>query len=33
LLNPVGCRDPKAKNHKSYFEKDDPSSCRAGERL
>jgi len=28
LLNLVGCRDPKAQNYKSYFEKDDPSSCR-----
>ena len=28
LLNLVGCRDPKAKNYKSYFEKDDPASCR-----
>ncbi|HEU0106656.1 MAG TPA: DUF1080 domain-containing protein [Vicinamibacteria bacterium] len=28
LLNLVGCRDPKAKNYKSYFEKDDPTSCR-----
>ncbi len=28
LLNLVGCRDKKAKNYKSYFEKDDPGSCR-----
>jgi len=28
LLNLVGCRDRKAKNYKSYFEKDDPASCR-----
>jgi len=28
LLNLAGCRDPKAKNYKSYFEEDDPSSCR-----
>jgi hypothetical protein len=28
LLNLVGCRDPKAKNYKSYFEKDDPTICR-----
>ena len=28
LLNLAGCRDPKAKNYKSYFEKDDASSCR-----
>jgi hypothetical protein len=28
LLNLVGCRVAKAKNYKSYFEKDDPSSCR-----
>jgi hypothetical protein len=28
LLNLVGCKDKKAKNYKSYFEKDEPSSCR-----
>ncbi len=28
LLNLVGCRDRKARNYKSYFEKDDPASCR-----
>jgi hypothetical protein len=28
ILNLVGCRDPKAKNFKSYFEKDDKASCR-----
>ena len=28
LLNLVGCQDKKAKNYKSYFEKDDRSSCR-----
>jgi hypothetical protein len=28
LLNLVGCRDKKAKNYKSYYEKDDPASCR-----
>ena len=28
LLNLVGCRDKKAKNYKSYFEKDDPAACR-----
>jgi hypothetical protein len=28
LLNLVGCMDKKAKNYKSYFEKDEPSSCR-----
>jgi hypothetical protein len=28
LLNLVGCQDRKAKNYKSYYEKDDPSSCR-----
>jgi len=28
ILNLVGCRDPKARNYKSYFEKDDASSCR-----
>jgi hypothetical protein len=28
LLNLAGCRDRKAKNYKSYFEKDDPASCR-----
>ena len=28
LLNLAGCRDPKAANYKSYFEKDDPASCR-----
>ncbi|HEY8148360.1 MAG TPA: DUF1080 domain-containing protein, partial [Vicinamibacteria bacterium] len=27
LLNLVGCRDRKAKNYKSYFEKDDATSC------
>jgi hypothetical protein len=27
LLNLVGCMDKKAKNYKSYFEKDDPASC------
>ncbi len=28
LLNLAGCMDKKAKNHKSYFEKDEPTSCR-----
>jgi hypothetical protein len=28
LLNLAGCRDKKAKNYKSYFEKDDAESCR-----
>jgi hypothetical protein len=28
LLNLAGCMDKKAKNYKSYFEKDEPSSCR-----
>jgi 3-keto-disaccharide hydrolase len=28
LLNLVGCQDKKAKNYKSYLEKDDPASCR-----
>jgi hypothetical protein len=28
LLNLAGCRDKKAKNDKSYFEKDEPASCR-----
>ena len=28
LLNLAGCRDPKAKNYKTYFEKDEPASCR-----
>ena len=28
LLNLVGCKDPKAKNYKSYFEKADPAACR-----
>jgi len=28
LLNLAGCMDKKAKNYKSYFEKDDPASCR-----
>jgi hypothetical protein len=28
LLNLVACMDKKAKNYKSYFEQDDPSSCR-----
>jgi hypothetical protein len=28
LLNLVGCMDRKAKNYKSYFEKDDRASCR-----
>ncbi len=28
LLNLVGCTDPKALNHESYFEKSDPASCR-----
>ena len=27
LLNLAGCMDKKAKNYKSYFEKDDPASC------
>ena len=27
LLNLAGCMDKKAKNYKSYFEKDDPTSC------
>jgi hypothetical protein len=28
ILNLVGCMDPKARNFKSYFEKDDRASCR-----
>jgi hypothetical protein len=28
LLNLVGCKDPKARNFKSYFEKADPAACR-----
>ena len=28
LLNLAGCRDRRAKNYKSYFEKDEPASCR-----
>jgi hypothetical protein len=28
ILSLVGCMDEKAKNYKSYFEKDDPKSCR-----
>jgi hypothetical protein len=28
ILNLVGCKDPKARNFKSYFEKADPSACR-----
>jgi hypothetical protein len=28
LLNLAGCMDKKAKNYKSYFEKDEPASCR-----
>jgi hypothetical protein len=28
LLNLVGCMDKKAKNYKSYLEKDEPASCR-----
>jgi hypothetical protein len=28
LLNLVGCKDPKARNFKSYFEKADPGACR-----
>jgi hypothetical protein len=28
LLNLCGCMDPKAKNYKSYYLKDDPSSCK-----
>ncbi|MBO0324081.1 DUF1080 domain-containing protein [Muricauda sp. CAU 1633] len=27
LLNLCGCKDPKAKNYKSYYVKDDPSAC------
>jgi hypothetical protein len=27
LLNLVGCMDKKAKNYKTYYEKDDPKSC------
>lgn len=27
LLNLCGCKDPKAKNYKSYFIKDDPKTC------
>ncbi|WP_282122659.1 3-keto-disaccharide hydrolase [Algibacter mikhailovii] len=27
LLNLCGCKDPKAKNYKSYYVKDDPKSC------
>jgi hypothetical protein len=27
LLNLAGCMDKKAKNYKSYFEKDEPSTC------
>jgi hypothetical protein len=28
LLNLAGCMDKQAKNYKSYFEKDEPSTCR-----
>ena len=28
LLNLVGCKDPKARNFKAYFEKADPATCR-----
>ena len=28
LLNLVGCMDKKAKNYKTYFEKNDPAACR-----
>ena len=28
LLNLAGCRDKKAKNYKSYLEKDEPGACR-----
>ena len=28
LLNLVGCMDKKAKNYKTYFEKNDPTACR-----
>ena len=28
LLNLAGCMDKKAKNYKSYFEKDEPAACR-----
>jgi hypothetical protein len=28
LLNLAGCMDKKARNYKSYFEKDEPASCR-----
>jgi len=28
LLNLAGCMDKKAKNYKSYYEKDEPSTCR-----
>jgi hypothetical protein len=28
LLNLVGCRDEKAKNYKTYFERNDPAACR-----
>ena len=28
LLNLVGCMDPRAANYRTYFEKDDRSSCR-----
>jgi hypothetical protein len=28
LLNLKGCKDPKAKNYKSYFLKDNPSECK-----
>ncbi len=30
LLNLCGCMDPKAKNYKSYYLKDDPASCLYG---
>jgi hypothetical protein len=28
LVELIGCMDPKAKNHKKYFVKDDPKRCR-----
>ena len=28
LLNLEGCKDPKAKNYKAYFVKDNPKACR-----
>ena len=28
LLNLVGCMDKKAKNYKTYYEKDEPAACR-----